>query len=190
MPAVNFDLMHRAMVRETGGGFNQIVHWSGLPDWKNQTLTPNPDSIYLMAFTDTKGVGPIVLEIPPAGDGSITGTVMDCWQAPIEDVGPAGVDKGEGGRYLVLPSGYADELPAGYIPMRSDTYSGFALLRSILRGRGEGDVARAVAFDGRSGSTRLRRQTSRRRPFSSMRSTSCLTRRFPTTAGSSIRSTG
>ena len=146
MPAVNFDLMHQAMERETGGAFNQIVYWSGLPDWKNQTLTPNPDAIYLIAFLNTKDVGPVVLEIPPAGDGSITGTVMDCWQAPIEDVGSAGVDEGDGGRYLVLPPGYADELPDGYIPMRSDTYSGFALLRSIPRGGSERDVARAVAY--------------------------------------------
>src|SRR5690349_25001228 len=103
MAAANFDLMYQAMVREVNGGWNQIVYWSGLPDWRNQTLTPNPDSIYLMPFIDTKDVGPVVLEVPPAGDGSITGTVMDCWQAPIEDVGPAGVDEGEGGRYLILP---------------------------------------------------------------------------------------
>ena len=25
--------------------------------WKNQTLTPNPDSIYFMPFFDTKDVG-------------------------------------------------------------------------------------------------------------------------------------
>src|SRR5882724_8474565 len=42
MPAVNYDLMYQAMVRETKGDFNQIVYWSPLPDWKNQTLTPNP----------------------------------------------------------------------------------------------------------------------------------------------------
>src|ERR1700757_2713811 len=68
MPAVNFELMYQAMVRQTNGAFNQIVYWSGLPDWKNQTLTPNPDSIYLMPFIDTTRVGPVVLEIPPAAE--------------------------------------------------------------------------------------------------------------------------
>ncbi len=63
------------------------------PDWKNQTLTPNPDAIYFMPFFSTAEVGPLVLEIPPADDGSITGSVMDWWQIPLEDVGPAGVDK-------------------------------------------------------------------------------------------------
>ena len=95
MPAVNYDLMFQAMVR-AGGAMNQIVYWSRFLDGKNQFLTPNPDVIYLMPFFNTKD-GPMVIEIPPAGDaGSITGTIMDCWQAALEDVGPAGVDKGEG----------------------------------------------------------------------------------------------
>ena len=115
MPAVNLDPMYQAMVRETRGVFNQIVYWSRLPDWKNQTLTPNPDSVYLMPFIDTKDTGPMVLEIPPADDGSITGTVMDCWQSAIEDVGPAGVDKGQGAKYLILPPGDSEEPPDGYI---------------------------------------------------------------------------
>ena len=81
MPIVNFDLMYEAMVR-LGGAANQILYWSRLPDWKNQTLTPNPDAIYLMPFINTKDVGPVVIQIPPADEGSITGTIMDAWQMP------------------------------------------------------------------------------------------------------------
>jgi hypothetical protein len=146
MPAVNYDLMYQAMVREVKGTFNQIAYWSRLPDWKIQTLTPNPDAIYLTPFTNTAEVGPLVLEIPPADDGSITGTVMDAWQCALEDVGPAGVDKGEGGKYLILPPGYKDKVPAGYIPLQSDTYEGYALLRSIPKSGREADVATAVAY--------------------------------------------
>ena len=81
-PAVNFDVMYQAMVRDAkaGEGSNKIVYWSRLFDWKNQTLTPNPDSIYFIPFFNTKDAGPIVLEIPPADDGSITGSLDDCWQ--------------------------------------------------------------------------------------------------------------
>ena len=111
MAAVNTDLMYQAMVRETGGGWNQIVYWSRLLDWKNQTLTPNPDAIYIMPFFNTVETGPVVIEIPPADEGSITGTIMDCWQSPLEDVGPAGRDAGKGGKYLVTPPGYADACP-------------------------------------------------------------------------------
>jgi len=145
MPIVNFDLMYEAMVR-LGGAANQVLYWSRLPDWKNQTLTPNPDSIYLMPFIDTTDAGPMVLEIPPADDGTIVGSVMDCWQAPLEDVGPAGLDKGQGAKYLILPPGYTEAVPEGYMPLRSDTYKGYALLRSILKSVSDEDVAKAVEY--------------------------------------------
>jgi hypothetical protein len=145
MPIVNFDLMYEAMVR-LGGAANQVLYWSRLPDWKNQTLTPNPDSIYLMPFIDTKDAGPIVLEIPPADNGMIVGSVMDCWQAPLEDVGPAGLDKGQGAKYLILPPGYTEAVPEGYMVLRSDTYNGYALLRSILNSVSDEDVAKAVEY--------------------------------------------
>jgi hypothetical protein len=149
MPAVNFDLMYQAMIRDAkaGAGSNKIVYWSKLSDWKNQTLTPNPDSVYFMPFFDTKDVGPVVLEIPPADEGgSITGSVMDCWQAALEDVGPAGVDNGKGGKCLILPPGYKEKIPAGYIAMPSDNFQGYALLRSILQTGGDAGVAKAVAY--------------------------------------------
>jgi hypothetical protein len=146
IPVVNFDRMLQAF-KEKGGDFNQIVYWGGLFDWKNQTLTPNPDIIYFKPFYDTKTTGPIVIEIPPAGDdGSITGTLMDVWQAALEDVGPAGVDKGKGGKYLVLPPGYSETPPEGYIVLPSSTYEGFGLLRSVIKGSGPDAVKRAVDY--------------------------------------------
>jgi hypothetical protein len=146
IPAVNYDRMYQAMVHDAKGGFNQIVYWSGFSDWKNQTLTPNPDTIYFKPFFNTKDVGPMVLEIPPAEGGSITGTIMDSWQAALEDVGPAGVDKGKGGKYLILPPNYKGTVPDGYIVLPSSTYQGFALLRSIVASGSDADIAKAVAY--------------------------------------------
>jgi len=145
MPAVNYELMYQEMLK-LGGKPNQIVYWSRLPDWKNQTLTPNPDSIYLMPFIDTKDVGPVVIEIPPADEGSITGTIMDSWQTPLADVGPAGMDAGKGGKYVVLPPDFTDTTPDGYIALPSLTYKGYALLRSILKSGSDTDIAKAVAY--------------------------------------------
>jgi len=149
MPAVNYDLMRQAMVRDAkaGQGSNKIVYWSRLFDWKNQTLTPNPDAIYFMPFFDTKDAGPMVLEVPPSGEeGVIVGSIMDCWQSALEDVGPAGVDKGKGGKCLILPPGYKGPVPDGYFVMPSDTYAGYALVRSNPKSGSEADVAKAVAY--------------------------------------------
>ena len=71
---------------------------------------------------------------------------MDVWQAALEDVGPAGVDKGNGAKYLILPPGYDQPVPDGYIPLRSMTYEGYALLRSVLKGGSDADLAKAIAY--------------------------------------------
>ncbi|KQW70425.1 hypothetical protein ASE17_16150 [Phenylobacterium sp. Root77] len=145
IPLVNYDLMYQAF-RRLGGAANQIVYWSQLLDWKNQTTTPNPNSIYFMPFYDTADAGPILVEIPPAEGGSITGTLMDCWQTAFEDVGPAGVDKGKGGKYLILPPGYDGDVPDGYAVFRSDVHQGYGLLRSILKSGAEADLKAAVEY--------------------------------------------
>ncbi len=149
MPAVNYQLMYAEMAK-LKGSFNQVVYWSRLLDWKNQTLTPNPDVIYLMPFFNTQNVGPIVLEIPPSDEGVFNGSIMNFWQAAIEDVGPGGVDKGKGGKYAFLPPGYdKSKLPEGFIPMPSITYRGYALLRSVLKSGSDADVAKAIAYSKR-----------------------------------------
>jgi hypothetical protein len=72
----------------------------------------NNESLYL--FLNTKDDGPVVLDLPPAGNGSsLLGTIADAWQVPLTDVG----FEGSGGKYWLLPPDYASELPSGYIPL-------------------------------------------------------------------------
>lgn len=146
MPAVNTDLMLQEMLTKTKGKVNQVLFWSRPADWKNQTLTPNPDSIYFMAFFDTKEVGPIVIDIPPANRGSLAGNIVNVWQMPLEDAGPEGADQGKGGKFLILPPGYAAAAPSGYMVLRPQTYSGYALLRSNLTSLADADVVAAVDY--------------------------------------------
>lgn len=145
MPAVNTDLMVQEAFSKTKAKANDIVFWSQPVNWKNQTLTPNPDSIYFMSFWNVKD-GPVVIEIPPAKGGSIAGNIVTIWQMPLEDAGPEGADKGKGGKYLITPPGYAGKVPAGYYHLPSDTFSGFALLRSNLPSHSAADVAKSVAY--------------------------------------------
>src|SRR5271154_999217 len=115
MPAVNYDLMLQEMLTKTPGKVNQVIYWGKPLDWKNQTLTPNPDTLYFMTFLNTKDVGPIVIEIPPAdANGSLNANIVNVWQQPLEDGGLLGVDKGAGVKLLMLPPGYKDQAPAGY----------------------------------------------------------------------------
>ena len=145
MPAVNYDPMFVAGL-EAGAEANDIVYWSRPISWLNQTLTPNPNTIYVMPFIDTTDVGPMVLEMPPAEGGAIVGTIMDVWQMPIEDVGVAGVDKGQGGKYLILPPDYEGSVPDGYIPLPSKTYQTWGLLRSTIESDDDAGIARSVEY--------------------------------------------
>jgi hypothetical protein len=146
MPAVNYELMLQQMLTMTEGKINQFIYWSRPVDWKNQTLTPNPDAIYFMTFFKTKEVGPIVIEVPPADGGSFAANIDDIWQAALEDAGPEGADRGKGGKYLILPPGYSEQPPEGYLVLPSETYGGFALFRSNLPGRTDADFANSVAY--------------------------------------------
>jgi hypothetical protein len=143
MPAVNYERMLQA-AQANGAKLNQVVYWSRPVNWKNQTLTPNPDTIYLNPFYDTSG-GPVVVEIPAAdSDHVIVGSFDVAWQNALADVGPAGEDKGKGAKYLLLPPGYKDKAPDGYILLQSETFRGFVILRSNFKSRSDADIKSAV----------------------------------------------
>src|SRR5262245_37014253 len=146
MPVVNYDLMRQQMLGKTKARVNQVVYWGRPLDSRNQTLTPNPDALYFMVFYSTRD-GPIVLDLPPGDDNaSFNGNIVTTWQMPLEDAGLLGYDKGAGGKYLVLPPGYAGPRPDGYIPLQSDTFGGYALIRSSLKSHSDTDVATSIAY--------------------------------------------
>jgi hypothetical protein len=146
MPAVNYDLMLQEMLHKTSAKQNEVVYWSRPADWKNQTLTPNPDALYFMIFFNTKDVGPVVIDVPPADGGSFAANIDTVWQMPLEDAGPYGADKGSGGKYLILPPGNKDKTPDEYISVQSETFAGYGLFRVNLASHADADIAKAEAY--------------------------------------------
>jgi hypothetical protein len=147
MPAVNYDIMLQEMLTKTPGKVNEIIYWGKPLDWKNQTLTPNPDTLYLMSFFNTKDVGPVVVEIPPAtAEGSLNANFVNIWQVPLEDAGLLGADKGQGMKILVLPPGYSEPVADTYHPIRPGTHGSYALIRSNLKSHSDADVAKSIAY--------------------------------------------
>ncbi|MBY5406604.1 DUF1254 domain-containing protein [Rhizobium leguminosarum] len=147
IPAVNYDLMLQEALRKTAAKQNEVVYWSRPADWKNQTLTPNPDALYFMIFFDTSKAGPVVIDVPAADDaGSFAANIDTVWQMPLEDAGPYGADQGKGGKYVILPPGYREEVPEGYIVLRSENFAGYALFRSNLPSHEKAAVAKSLAY--------------------------------------------
>lgn len=126
---MTYDLTRQEMLTKTAGKVNGVLYWGRPLDRRNQTLTPNPDTLYFMAFVDTTN-GPIVLDLPPASEkGSFNGNIVTTWQMPLEDVGLLGVDAGKDGKFVVLPPGWNGTTPPGHVPLQSDTFGGYAPMR-------------------------------------------------------------
>lgn len=84
----------------------------------------NMDLPYAMIWIDVRE-GPVVLEAPP----NVLGLLDDAWYRWVIDVGRTGPDKGQGGKYLLLPPGYDGEVPDGYYLVRSPTYGNLLYVR-------------------------------------------------------------
>jgi len=127
LPAVSIEGARRGV---TGfGSVNQTVLISEqLLDSKSLFLTANTTTPYSVLYLDTMS-GPLVLEIPP----QVLGPLDDAWFRWVSDVGFTGPDKGEGGKYLLLPPDYTGEVPAGYFVARSRTFGNLLFFRTFLK---------------------------------------------------------
>lgn len=110
-------------------GANKIAVFEGLMDSQTLVVTANTSTLYAYTFTDLAKDGPTVIEIPPG----MLGFLNDAWQRFAGDMGVTGPDKGKGGKYLVLPPGYAGEVPDGYFLLKPSTNRNFLFLRGSIK---------------------------------------------------------
>jgi hypothetical protein len=108
----------RTGFQKLGAINGSILIFENLLDSKSLFLTGNTDSVYFSTWLNLKD-GPLVLEAPP----KVLAFLDDFWFQYVTDIGNAGPDKGRGGKYLVLPPGYKEEVPEGYFVARSRTYN-------------------------------------------------------------------
>ena len=107
MRGVSIRAVHKGLMN-IGVKDNEVIVFSELMDSKSLFLTANADTVYVIGVLDlTKG--PMVLESPPG----VLGTVQDYWFRWVIDLGLPGPDRGQGGRYLIVPPGYDGPLPQG-----------------------------------------------------------------------------
>ncbi|MDM0110558.1 DUF1254 domain-containing protein [Variovorax sp. J22R133] len=112
-----------------GAEDNTVVMFSELMDSNSLFLTPNADTLYTLSALDlTKG--PLVIEVPPAQ----LGTINDMWFGWVIDIGFPGPDRGEGGKYLVVPPGYDGPLPdSGFHVGHSKTLHVLYAVRAFMQ---------------------------------------------------------
>jgi hypothetical protein len=117
LPAVGFHGLHLSHLNIFGAKDGEVVLYVTLKD-KAGMLTPNLTTIYAMSFWNLAKQGPLVIIVPA---GASAGGVLDVWQRPVTDVGQTGPDKGQGGKYLILPPGGPDVVNSEFIVLRSKT---------------------------------------------------------------------
>ncbi len=143
MPAVGMIDFVKATRRDVNGDYNDVIYLSKPFESRHGFLTANDVTAYAWGSITLKD-GPIVVEVPAATDKiNYFGTFVNAWDQPIEDVGPAGADKGKGGKYLLVPFDYKGELPKeDYIVRTVDTYDvGFSFRPKLKNGATDADAA-------------------------------------------------
>ncbi|MBV8330767.1 MAG: DUF1254 domain-containing protein [Verrucomicrobia bacterium] len=126
LPVVN-QVGNRNAILQIGPANSTVPIWEHMVDSRTVELTANDNTPYTWFWLDLHD-GPLVLEVPP----KVLGLVDDMWYHWVGDVGITGPDKGEGGKYLLLPPGYKGEVPQGYFIIRPESYSAWPVWRTFL----------------------------------------------------------
>ena len=110
---------------------HQVMIMDKLMDSTSLFLTANTSTMYVIPTLNLKRDGATVVEAPMG----MLGAFNDAWFRYMQDIGPAGPDKGKGGKYLVLPPDYEGDTPEGYFVVKSKTYNVWVFMRaSIAKG--------------------------------------------------------
>ena len=146
MPAASIEAMRIGHVDSGIVASNQVGISEDLMDSNPLFLTGNTDTVYASAILDLERDGPTVVEIP---QGCGPGTVNDAFFRFVVDMGAPGPDRGQGGKYLILPPDYDGppiDIPAdgsavsvaaggvtgSYFVARSPSYTNWLILRGFL----------------------------------------------------------
>lgn len=129
-PAVSLQALRQGFV-QAGVDDNDVLVFSKLMDSKSIFLTANDDTYYFWSFINLAR-GPMVVDAPK----DVLGVFDDMWWRWIGDMGVSGPDRGEGGKYLLLPPGYNGPLPeGGYFVLHSRTNRVSMLGRAFITKR-------------------------------------------------------
>src|SRR5262245_25009419 len=125
MPAASLVAMRKG-IRSFGPDNQTVIIFETLMDSRSLFLTANTESIYTTAWIDLKN-GPMVIESPP----NTLGIVDDFWFRYVADLGNAGPDNGQRGKYLFLPTGYDGPVAEGYFVYKSPTFGNWFITRGF-----------------------------------------------------------
>jgi len=135
LPAVNMMGLREGLTKLGPANFT-IPTFETMMDSRSLFLTANANTAYTWIWINLHD-GPLVVEVPPM----TLGMIDDFWFRYVTDIGIVGPDKGKGGKYLLLPPGYKEEVPGGYMVVNVPTYESILVWRNFPV---NGDIAPAI----------------------------------------------
>jgi hypothetical protein len=139
LPAMNMWAMKCGQDAVCGTGYNVMAVYEKRLKPNTRITTPNSDLIYGLAFADLSVTGPLVIDVPP----KLQGLMDDFWHRPLTgpnidghqylgDLGIPGPDRGQGGRYLIVPEGRQGVDAGDAFVFTSPTNGVFLFLRGFF----------------------------------------------------------
>lgn len=140
LPAVNMWAMKIGLEGISGVGYQVLSVTEQRLKPRTVITTPNSDVIYGMGFADLSETGPLEIIAPP----KLQALLDDFWQQPLVgptidghsylgDIGIPGPDKGDGGKYLIVPDDYEGDLDTSdHYVYKSPTNGVFIFVRGFF----------------------------------------------------------
>lgn len=128
MPAASVHMLIEGAHSLGANEAHQVIIFDKLMNPKSLFLTGNSSTMYVIPDFDLERDGPTVIETPAGALGAFN----DAYFRYVGDIGPAGPDKGKGGKYLVLPPGFEGDVPDGYFVVRSPSYRVWVFMRMSI----------------------------------------------------------
>ena len=114
--------------------FNAFAHAASLAGPDDTFVSINNDTVYSVAQIDAGG-GPVLLDVPDAGDRYYVLQFVDAWTNNFAYVGHRATGTGAG-RFVLVPPGWEGDLPDGAAPIHLPT----SIVSIVGRWAVEGDA--------------------------------------------------
>jgi len=128
IPAMSMYALRTGQASVGADECHEVCIFDSLMNSKSLVLTGNTSTMYAIGFLDLLKDGPTVIDLPKG----MLGILDDAAFLYMTDLGVAGPDKGQGGKFLVLPPDYKGDVPDGYYVVPSKTYGVWLFMRGYL----------------------------------------------------------
>jgi len=128
LPMMATDGFVQSFKKDLNGQWGDLM-WVKTFEDRSYGITANATTDYFFTWVNLQDTGPIVIDVPA---GLTAGFISDIWQRCPADLGVPGLNKGKGGKHLLVgPGQEAPQNTEGYRIIKTETTHNLILTRII-----------------------------------------------------------